>query len=303
MENTPLLSLLLPLALASIMLGMGLGLVPEDFRRILREPKAITAGLFGQMVALPLIGVLIVWLLPLPPPIAVGLLVVAICPGGPTSNLITYLARGDVALSVSLTALSSLLTVVTIPVLAHLALRLLMGRATEMDLPIGGTMLQILLITLVPIAIGMALRQRWPAIALRLEPRVSRLATGLLALIILLLLVREGHRLPEFIWKAGLGVVLLNGLGTLMGFLLGRWGGLPPAQQICLAVEVGIQNCTLAIAITAGFMGQPEMAVPAALYGLWMNLTGLAMVRLGRRMTASSARIAGPPLAPSERPH
>jgi BASS family bile acid:Na+ symporter len=286
MESNSLTSVLLPLALAIIMLGMGLGLTPTDFRRIGRHPKAITVGLISQMVVLPLIGVLIVWWLPLPPAIAVGLLVLAICPGGPSSNLITYLAKGDVALSVSLTALTSLFSVVTIPVLANLALRILMGAQAEIQLPLGPTMLQILLITLVPTAFGMALRRRWPATAIRLEPRVSRLAAGLLGLIILVLLVREGSKLPEFIWKAGLGVVLLNGLGTVAGFLAGRLLGLPATQQICLAVEVGIQNCTLAIAITAGLLGQPEMAVPAALYGLWMNITGLAVVRLGRRIAA-----------------
>lgn len=289
MEGSLLISVILPLTLAFIMLGMGLGLTPEDFRRIKRKPKAIAAGTFSQMVLLPLIGAFIVWLLPLPPPIAVGLLVVAICPGGPTSNLITYLARGDVALSVSLTALSSLLTVVTIPVLANLALRWLMGAQSEIQLPLGATMLQILLITLLPTAGGMALRQRWPATAWRLERQVGRLAAGLLALIILVLLVREGDKLPGFLWKAGLGVVLLNGLGTLAGFLTGRLLDLPVRQQICLAVEVGIQNCTLAIAITTGLLHQPEMAVPAALYGLWMNVTGLALVRLGRRQALRGA--------------
>ena len=128
MESNPLTSVLLPLALAIVMLGMGIGLTPTDFRRIGRHPKAITAGLFSQMVVLPLIGVLIVWWLPLPPAIAVGLLVLAICPGGPSSNLITYLAKGDVALSVSLTALTSLFSVVTIPVLTNLALRILIDR-------------------------------------------------------------------------------------------------------------------------------------------------------------------------------
>ncbi|MEB3317939.1 MAG: bile acid:sodium symporter family protein [Cyanobacteriota bacterium] len=292
MESNLFTTVLLPLALASIMLGMGLGLVPEDFRRIGRDPTAVIAGTLSQMVALPLIGALIVWWVPMPPAIAVGLLVVAICPGGPSSNLITYLAKGDVALSVSLTALSSLLTVVTIPVLANLALRVLMGAEAAIALPLGTTMVQILLITLVPIAGGMALRQRWPATALRLERQVSRLAVGLLALIILLLLVREGGKLPEFIWKVGLGVVLLNGLGTLAGYGTGRLLGLPVAQQISLAVEVGIQNCTLAIAITAGLLRDPEMAVPAALYGLWMNVSGLAVVRLGRR---ARARLEGQP--------
>jgi BASS family bile acid:Na+ symporter len=298
MESNLLTSVLLPLALAIIMLGMGLGLTADDFRRIGRYPKALTVGLFSQMVVLPLIGALIVWWLPLPPAIAVGLLVVAICPGGPSSNLITYLAKGDVALSVSLTALSSLFTVVTIPVLTNLALRVLLGSRAEIQLPLGTTMLQILLITLVPTGCGMALRRRWPATASRLEHQVSRLAAGLLGLIILVLLVREGRRLPEFIWKAGLGVVLLNGLGTVAGFLAGRLLGLPARQQICLAVEVGIQNCTLAIAITAGLLRQPEMAVPAALYGLWMNVTGLAVVRVGRQIAARSRREPLPGVAP-----
>jgi BASS family bile acid:Na+ symporter len=267
------------------MLGMGLGLVPEDFRRIGRDPKAVMVGILSQLVLLPLIGALIVWLVPMPPVIAVGLMVVAISPGGPSSNLITYLAKGDVALSVSLTSLSSLITVLTLPVLANLALRTLLGTQAEISLPIGATMLQILLITLVPTAIGMALRQRWPATAARLERQVSGLAAGLLALIILVLLVREGEKLPDFIGKAGLGVVLLNGLGTLAGFLTGRLAGLPLAQQITVAIEVGIQNCTLAIAITAGLLNNPEMAVPGALYALWMNGVGLAAVRLGRRTT------------------
>ncbi|MFM1799968.1 MAG: hypothetical protein RLZZ117_2246 [Cyanobacteriota bacterium] len=285
MESSLLTTVLLPLALAFIMLGMGLGLLPDDFRRIGRNPKAVSLGLLSQMVFLPLIGVLVVGVVPMPPVIATGLMVVALCPGGPSSNLITYLAKGDVALSVSLTALNSVLAVLTIPLLVNLALRWLLGSEAEIQLPIGTTMLQILLITLVPTAGGMAMRQRWPASAQRLERQVSRLAAALLALIILAVLAREGAKLPDFLWKAGVGVVLLNGLGTLAGWQVGRGAGLPRAQQITLAIEVGIQNCTLAIAITAGMLGQPEMAVPAALYGLWMNVVGVGVVRLGRWAT------------------
>lgn len=288
MQSSILTNLLLPLALASVMLGMGLGLVLDDFRRIGRDPKAAAAGTLAQLVLLPLIGALIVWIVPMPPPIAVGLMVLAICPGGPSSNLITYLAKGDVALSVSLTAISSLITVLTIPVLANQALRILMGTEAQISLPIGTTMLQILLITLVPTALGMALRQQFPALALRLEAQVSRLAAVLLGSIILVVLIKESSRLPEFIVKVGLAVVLLNGLATLAGYLAGRLLGLPAAQQICLAVEVGIQNCTLAIAITAGLLGNPEMAVPAAVYGLWMLVIGLVVVRLGRAAMARS---------------
>ncbi|MFN7678602.1 MAG: bile acid:sodium symporter family protein [Cyanobacteriota bacterium] len=295
MQNSLLTTVFLPLALAIVMLGMGLGLQPDDFRRVVRQPKAVTAGLLCQLVALPLIGALIVWVLPLPPVIAVGLLVVAIAPGGPSSNLITYLAKGDVALSVSLTAISSLVTVVTIPLLAQPALRILMGTRAEISLPIGATMLQILLITVVPTAIGMALRQAYPLMAARLERQVSRLAAGLLALIILLVLIKEGEKLPDFVWKAGLAVLLLNGLGTLAGYGVARMVGLPVPQQITLAVEVGIQNCTLALAITAGLLRNPAMAVPAALYGLWMNAVGLAVVVLGRRATAAGSRQEGTP--------
>jgi BASS family bile acid:Na+ symporter len=287
MQSSLLTTVCLPLALAIVMLGMGLALVPDDFRRIVRQPKAVTTGLLCQLVALPLIGALVVWLLPMPPVIAVGLMVVAIAPGGPSSNLITYLAKGDVALSVSLTAISSMVTVVTLPLLAHEALRILMGTRAEINLPVGATMAQILLITLVPTAIGMAVRQGYPAVAARMERQVSRLAAGLLALIVLLVLIQEGDKLPEFVWKAGVGVVLLNGLGTVVGYLAGRLLGLPVAQQITLAVEVGIQNCTLALAITAGLLRNPAMAIPAALYGLWMNAAGLAVVVLGRRAMAA----------------
>lgn len=282
MQSNLFTTLLLPLALAAVMLGMGLGLVPEDFRRIARDPQAVAAGTLAQVVLLPLLGALLVWLVPMPPPIAVGLMVVAICPGGPSSNLITYLARGDVALSVTLTAISSLITVFTIPVLANQALRLLMGTEAQFSLPVGPTMLQILLITLVPTVIGMALRERFPAAAIRLEGQVSRLAAALLGLIIVLVLLKEWARLPEFIAKVGLAAILLNGLGALAGYGTARLLGLPVAQRISLAIEVGIQNCTLAIAITAGLLGNPEMAVPAAVYGLWMYITGLGIVRLGR---------------------
>jgi len=283
MPSSLLTTVLLPLALAVVMLGMGLALVPDDFRRIGRDPKAVAVGTLSQMVLLPLIGALLVAVLPMPPAIAVGVMVLAICPAGPSSNLLTYLARGDVALSVSLTALNSLLTVVTIPVLSNLALRLFMGSETVIRLPIGTTMLRILLITLVPTAIGMAFRHERPALALRLEGLVSRLAAALLVGIILVLLVQEGDRLPGFLAKAGLAVVLLNGLGSLTGWWAARLAGLPVRQAITLAIEVGIQNCALALAITAGLLNNPEMAVPAAVYGLWMNIAGFAVVGLARR--------------------
>jgi BASS family bile acid:Na+ symporter len=286
MQSSLLTMVLLPIALAAVMLGMGLGLVPEDFRRILRDPRAVTAGTLCQVVVLPLIALLIVRVVPKPPVIAVGLIVLALCPGGPSSNVITYLARGDVALSVTLTAVSSLITVFTIPVLANMAVRHLLGTDPAIQLPVGSTMLRIALITLVPTAAGMALRQRLPRTAAALERQVSRLAVALLTLIILALLIREAANVPGFVLRAGLAVVLLNGLGILAGCLASRLLGLPSGQRSCLAIEVGMQNATLALAITAGLLANPEMAIPAALYGLVMYFSGFGLILVGRRAAA-----------------
>jgi bile acid:Na+ symporter, BASS family len=283
MQSNLFTTVLLPISLAFAMLGMGLSLVLEDFQRVTRYPKAVAVGTVCQLLLLPLIGVLITQVVPMQPAIAVGLIILAICPGGASSNLITYLAKGDVALSVTFTALSSLITVFTIPIFANLALQRFMGESAAIALPIGQTMVQILLITLLPTAIGMAIRHRFPKTARRLEKQASRLAIGLLALIIVLLLIREGSKLPGFLLQVGIGVLLLNVLATLAGFLVGKLFQLPLAQQLCIAIEVGIQNGTLALAITAGLLNNPDMAIPAAVYSLLMYVTGFGVIMYGRR--------------------
>lgn len=291
MQSNLFTAVLLPLALAIVMLGMGLSLVPEDFKRITRYPRAVAVGTVCQIVLLPLIGVLITLVVPMQPAIAVGLIVLAVCPGGPSSNLVTYLARGDVALSVTLTAVSSIVTVFTIPLFTNLALQYFLGTSAAIALPIGSTMLQIFLITLLPIAIGMAIRHQFPATARRLEKQMSRLAIGLLALIIVLLLIKEGSKLPGFLVQVGIGVVLLNLLAMAAGLLAAKLFRLPLAQQVCIAIEVGIQNGTLAIAITAGLLNNPDMAVPAAVYSLLMYLTGFGAIFYGRQAIASASTL------------
>ena len=292
MQSNLFTSFLLPLALAIVMLGMGLSLVPEDFKRITRNPKAVVVGTVCQVLLLPLIGTLITLVVPMQPEIAVGLLVLAVCPGGPSSNLITYLAKGDVALSVTLTAVSSIVTVFTIPLFTNLALQHFLGESAAIALPIGTTTLQIFLITLLPTAIGMAIRYQFPGTARRLEKQMSRLAAGLLALVIVLLLVKEGSKLPGFLVQVGVGVLLLNLMATLAGFLAGKVFRLPLAQQICIAIEVGIQNGTLAIAITAGLLKNPDMAVPAAIYSLLMYITGFGAILYGRQSIGSAVTAA-----------
>lgn len=283
MQSNFLTEILLPLALAIVMLGMGLSLVPKDFQRITQDPIAVAVGTMCQVLLLPLIGVLITLIVPMQSAIAVGLIVLAVCPGGASSNLLTYLAKGDVALSVALTTLSSMITVFTIPIFTNLAIQHFLDQRAAVALPIGKTMLQIFLITLLPTAIGMLIRHQFPNTARRLEKQMSRLAGGLLALIIALLLIREGSKLPGFIVQVGIGVLLLNLLAILSGFLAGKLFRLPIEQRICIAIEVGIQNGTLAIAITAGLLNNLDMAVPAAVYSLLMYVTGFGAVLYGRK--------------------
>jgi bile acid:Na+ symporter, BASS family len=293
MQDSILTTLVLPIALAIIMLGLGLSLKSDDFLRIFKYPKAVTIGLIGQLVILPIIALAIVKIIPMPPAIAVGLIILALCPCGPSSNMITYLAGGDVALAVTLTVFSSMITIFTIPLFASLAVNSFLGtnalaKPTEVivSLPIGATMGQIFVITVIPIALGMYIQHQFPEIARRLEKVTNKLAVGFLVLIIILLVAKEWSKLPGFIVQAGMGVMLLNILGMAAGYAISKMLNLNIAQQICIAIEVGIQNGTLAIAITAGILKDAEMAIPAAIYSLFMYLTGFAVIAYGKKLTS-----------------
>jgi BASS family bile acid:Na+ symporter len=215
-------------------------------------------------------------------------MIIAIAPGGVSSNMITYLAGGDVALSVTLTVCSSIITIFTIPILANLALNHFLGQSAAISLPIGTTMGQIFLITIIPIVIGMYIQYKFPELARSLEKVTSRLAIGFLALIILILVIREWSRLPEFILQAGVGVILLNLLSMVAGFVISKLLKLSSPQQICIAIEVGIQNGTLAIAITAGMLGNQDMAIPAAIYSLFMYMTGIGAILYGKSLSKNA---------------
>ena len=293
MQESILTTLVLPIALAMIMLGLGLSLKSDDFFRIFKYPKAVTIGLIGQLVILPIIALAIVKIIPMPPAIAVGLIVLALCPCGASSNMITYLAGGDVALAVTLTVFSSIITIFTIPLFTSLAVTSFLGKSAIVSLPIGMTMGQIFLITVIPIALGMYIRHQFSEIARRLEKVINKLAVGFLGLIIMLLVVKEWSRLPSLIVQAGMGVMLLNILGMAAGFAISKMLNLKVAQQICIAIEVGIQNGTLAIAITAGILKDAEMAIPAAIYSLFMYLTGFAVIFYSKNSVSYQDRLNG----------
>ncbi len=272
MESNFLTAVFLPLALFIIMLGMGLGLTLDDFKRIFVAPKAVVLGLMAQLIMLPGLGFLLAVLFPLTPELAVGLTLVAACPGGPTSNLITYLARGNVALSITLTAISSLLTVFTIPLVVTLAMQTFMSEATTLNLPFLGTVIQIAVITLIPVALGMTLHHYLPMLAARLEKWVKWLSLFFLGVIIIGLLAKERANVGDFFVQVGGVTLTLMVFAMSLGYAIATLAQLDNRSATAITVEVGIQNGTLAIAIASAptLLNTPAMAIPAAIYSLLM---------------------------------
>ena len=287
METSLLTAVFLPLALFIIMLGMGLGLTLRDFQRIFVEPKGVALGLVAQLIMLPLVGFGLASVLPLTPELAVGVMILAACPGGPTSNLVTYLARGNVALSITLTALSSLVTVFTIPLVVNWAMVQFMGAGTDLQLPFLTTVLQIAVITLIPVSLGMALHHYAPQFAATVEKWVKWLALVFLGLIIAALLIKERANVLAFFLQVGWVTLLLVVLTMALGFGLAQLARLDDRSATAITVEVGIQNGTLAIAIASAptFLNNATMAIPAAIYSLLMFAVGGAFAWWAQRRT------------------
>jgi BASS family bile acid:Na+ symporter len=273
-------TIVLAAALIIIMLGMGLSLVIADFKNIAKNPKAIVVGLVNQLIFLPLIGFGIVTVFPMQPEIAIGVMILAACPGGPTSNLISFMAKADLALSVSLTALSSLITIITIPFMVNFALTYFLDEGQLIKLDIMQTIGQIFVIVVIPIIIGMTIRKYKPAFAQRMG-RPVRIASGIiLAVIILGIILKEKAHMVEYVQKAGLATLALNLLTMGVGFLTAKIFKLSRKQGFSIAIESGIQNGTLAISIAVALLGNTSYAIAPAVYSVLMFLTGFAVVWL-----------------------
>ena len=277
--------ILLPISLAIIMFGMGLSLVSGDFTRLFTYPKAVLVGLCNQLMFLPLIGFAIVVLFGLNPSMAIGVMIISICPGGPTSNLITQVSRGNIGLSVTLTALSSLITVFTIPILLSKFIAYFSGDTdVVIQIPILETMLQILVITVIPVSIGMMIRKRREAFALRMEKPMRTASTVLFVIIFLIIIIANKDNLIQAMKEVGLPTLLLN-LSTMgLGYLSAKLFGITGKSQISITIESGIQNGTLAFVIATTMLNNLEMGLPTGAYSIWMFLTGgILMWRLGSK--------------------
>lgn len=276
MQANLLTEIFLPIALGIIMLGMGLSLTVADFKRIALFPKATFVGLFSQLVLLPTVAFLTLKLIDLPPELAVGVMLIAFCPGGATSNLLSNLARADVALSITLTAISSMITVFTIPLFINMAMEHFMGEGRYVQLPLVKTMLQIIMITIIPVSIGMIIRWKSPSGAKRAERPVKIASAIFIALVIAGVILKERHNLAGYFVQVGVIMLLINLIILTIAYLVANFFRLSHPQRAAVSIEAGIQNGTLAIAIATSslLLNNAQMSIPAAVYSLIMFGTG-----------------------------
>lgn len=290
MEETNLLvEVLLPATLLLIMFGMGMTLTLRDFIQLKDYPRAVVAGLGGQLLLLPAVGFLLAWVWGLSPALAVGLVVMTACPGGTTSNLVSFLARGDVPLSVTLTAVNSCVVVFTIPLYAGLAMDAFAGEAVDVPMPVAFVMAQVFMYTIAPISLGMLVRRFAPGFATRIGPAYDRFAA--FAFLFILIAIVWDSRANILAMAATVGGVtsalalIMTGIGLGLGWLL----AVGPRQTITLGIEVGIQNTVLGMVVAGSVLDGMRglegavMYMPSAVYGLLMFLPALAVIVYGRR--------------------
>ena len=281
-------ALIVAIALMCIMFGMGLSLTTEDFRRIFRQPKAVLVGLTNQLILLPLIGFALVSLIGLKAEIAVGMMILVACPGGATSNLISHLAKGDTALSVSLTAVASLITIISIPLIIQFALYHFQGSEQKVVLDVPKTIQQLLMIVVVPVALGMLIRAKATLFALRMD-RPVRIASGLLLAVITLgLIIKERENIIPYLQQAGLPTVSLCVITMMLGYFSVRLFRLSLRQAISISIESGIQNSALAITIATVTLKNTEFGIAAAIYTLVMYSAGFTAILYGRKAVGAS---------------
>lgn len=275
----------LPLSLAIIMLGMGLSLEIKDFKSILATPKALLGGLLSQMVLLPIIGFCMVILFDLEPVYAVGFMIIAACPGGVTSNLITHVAKGDTALSISLTTVASFVTVITIPLIVSFSLDYFLGEAQTIELPILKTIAQIVVITILPVSIGMLIRQKFPDFSKRMEVPTRKASTIIFIIIVILLIAASDDPWGSIV-LLGPMAFMLNIVTMFVGWGIAKVLQLSVPQTLSIIIESGLQNATLGMVIATTILMSMEMSLPSSVYGLVMFVSGgFMMAYFGRKKT------------------
>ena len=274
---------ILPLALAFIMFVLGLGLTGGDFLRVIKQPRDFFVGAFSQIILLPIIAFILVKVWPVAPELAIGVMSIAAAPGGVTSNLLTSFAKGDVALSISLTAIISLLCVITIPFIVLTSVELLNVTNITQDISLLSMSRDMFLIVTVPVILGMLLRRFASGVALKSEPIAKKISIILFVLVLLGAIAAERENVISYFAQAGLITFVLNVVMMVVGYYVAKLLASGMKQKKCITIECGLQNGTLAIFVATSIFGGGMYVIPAATYSLIMFATSLIFVYLVRK--------------------
>ena len=269
---------ILPLALAFIMFTLGLGLSISDFSNVFKKPKNFLVGLVSQLIFLPIVGLVLVIIWPLPIEIAIGVMLIAAAPGGVTSNILTFFAKGDVALSVSLTAVMSLLSAVSVPIVLAISIGLIGDSSLPESISLTGIALSMFLIVTLPVLMGMGVRSFLNSLTLKIEKSARFISTLLFVLVLLGAILAERENVASYFAQTGLVVLTLNILMMLIAFYWSGFFGTGMSQKKAIAIECGLQNGTLAIFVGTTVFGGGLYIIPAATYSLIMYLTSLIFI-------------------------
>ncbi len=265
----------LPLALAFIMFALGLGLTGADFLRVIKQPRDFFVGAISQIILLPVIAFILVKIWPISPELAIGVMIIAAAPGGVTSNILTSFARGDVALSISLTAIISLLSVITVPFIIVTSLGFLGSEIVAQNISLTTMAISMFLIVTVPVIIGIIFRRFASNAAIKFEPIAKKISIILFLIVLLGAILAEKNNIVSYFADAGLITLTLNVIMMIAAFYVAKLLGTGNAQKKCIAIECGLQNGTLAIFVGTTLFGGGAFVIPAATYSLIMFATSL----------------------------
>lgn len=278
-------TIILALSLTIIMFGMGLSLVKKDFIRLFQHPKAIIIGLLNQIILLPVIAFVLISMFNITSDIAIGVMILAACPGGPTSNLITYLAKGDSGLSISLTSINSILTIFTIPFVVDFALSHFLNDNESIEINKLQTIAQIFVIVIIPVSIGMTIKKLKPNFAKKMDSPV-KIASGIVLLLVIIgLVLKKKEDLIPYLKQAGFITLTLNITTMLIGYITAKLFKLNSSQSITISIESGIQNGTMAIAVASGILLNDNYSIAPAVYSLIMFFTSGIIIAYGLKIS------------------
>lgn len=299
MQANVFTAVLMPVALGIIMLGLGFSLSLDDFKRVIVYPRAVLVGLACQMLLLPAVCALVAHAFHLPPELAVGLMLLSASPGGATANLFSHLARGDVALNITLTAVNSALTLFTLPLIINLSMTHFLGEGRAVPMQFA-KVIQVFAIVLVPVSVGMLVRSRRPGVARRLDKPIRLLSVLFLVAVIGGAVYQERERALGYFQQVGPAALAFNLASMVVGYFLPLLLKLPRRQAVAIGMEIGIHNgmLAMAIALSPTLLANPTMAIPPAIYSLLMYFTAAGfgfLVSRGREGTQDAPRLSPSP--------